>query len=304
MTRSQAALRGTFFIVMAVVLVSASAVTALAKPSRRTPAATLRLTATQTRHDTAAARRPQHRAKSVSHARTIARTAFRSQKAQPVRLLPLVVVDAGHGGGDPGAIGPSGTLEKTVALATAQELGRQLRATRRYRVLFTRDDDTFVSLPARVRLAITNGAALMISIHADASVDQRARGASVYIRPAQSSGPDVTHLPAHSGSRAIARALAEPAPPTLESARLQLAMVASLDDDLSMVPDPARLGRFHVLGAVGIPSVLVETGFISNLRDEALLRQPRHRAMIARAIRDAVEDYFAMQRPSAVPAPD
>lgn len=297
MTQSQPVLRSTFFIMMAAALVSASAVTALAKPSRHTPAATLRLTATQTRPDIAAARRPQQRAKSVSHARIVARTAFRVQKAPPVRLLPLVVVDAGHGGGDPGAIGPSGTLEKTVALATAQELGRQLRATRRYRVLFTRDDDTLVSLPARVRLAITNGAALMISIHADASVDQRTRGASVYIRPARSSGPDVTHLPAHSGSSAIARALAEPAPPTLESARLQLAMVASLDDDLSMVPDPAREGRFYVLGAVGIPSVLVETGFISNLRDEALLRQPRHRAMIARAIRDAVEDYFAMQRP-------
>ncbi len=209
-------------------------------------------------------------------------------------LPPLVVIDAGHGGADSGAVGPAGTMEKTVTLATAQELGRQLRAGGRYRVVFTRDSDVFVPLPARVKVALTNQAALMVSIHADASTDRRARGASVYVRPAQSAGPDVARLPARGGnSRAIGRALAEPARPAAGSARLQLAMIESLNDDLSMVPDPARQGRFQVLGAVGIPSVLVETGFISNRKDEALLRQPRHRAVIARAIRDAVDSFFA-----------
>lgn len=193
-------------------------------------------------------------------------------------VLPLVVVDAGHGGRDAGAVGPSGTLEKTVALATAQELGRQLRATRHYRVVFTRNADIYVSLPARVRTAVANRAALMISIHTDASTDPRARGASVYVRPA------------HSESRTIARTLDVPG-----SARLQLAMVANLEDDLSLAADPARQGRFQVLGALGIPSVLVETGFISNKSDEALLRRPRHRAVIARAIREAVDDFLALR---------
>ena len=214
----------------------------------------------------------------------------RPRKAAPA--LPLVVVDAGHGGRDPGAVGPSGTLEKTVVLATAQELGRQLRATRRYRVLFTRDSDRFVSLSDRVRLAAASNAALMISIHADGSPDRRARGASVYVRPAQSVGADVVQVPAHRGSsRAIARALSRPAP-VRGSGRLQLALIDNLDDDLTMVPDPARQGSFHVLGAIGIPSVLVETGFITNRADESLLRTPKHRATIARSIRDAVDEFF------------
>lgn len=212
---------------------------------------------------------------------------------RPVRTLPLIVVDAGHGGADGGAVGVAGTLEKAITLAAAQELGRQLRATGRYRVLLTRDGDRFVPLAARAGFAVTHGAALMVSIHADASPNRQARGASVYARPAQSSGPEVARLPASRGnSRAIARALSEPRPDQ-GSSRLQLAMVASLDDEVGMVPDPARQGRFRVLSALGIPSVLVEMGFISNRRDEALLRQPKHRAVIARAIRDAVDDYFA-----------
>ena len=78
-------------------------------------------------------------------------------------------------------------------------------------------------------------------------------------------------------------------------------MIGSLNDDLVMVPDPARQGRFHVLGALGIPSVLVETGFITNKQDEALLRTPRHRTMVARAIRDAVNEYFSGQQQQHVP---
>lgn len=230
------------------------------------------------------------------------RSGVRLRARRVSRPLPLVMVDAGHGGRDAGAIGPSGTLEKTVALATAQQLGRQLRATGRYRVVFTRDGDSFVSLTERVRLAVANRAALMISIHADASADRMARGASVYVRPAQSAGPDVAHLPAHrDSSRSIARALAEPPALSPGSARLQFAMIGSLNDDLVMVPDPARQGRFHVLGALGIPSVLVETGFITNKQDEALLRTPRHRTMVARAIRDAVNEFFAGQQRQHVP---
>lgn len=299
MTPSQASLRVAVLAALAVVPLSVSA---SAKPTRRAPAATLHVAVAHVRHGAAAtARRRPQRVIAAIPARKTRRITASPGELYASRLLPLVVVDAGHGGADPGAMGPSGTLEKTVALSTAQQLGRALRVTGRYRVVFTRSDDRFVSLPARLRTAVTNGAALMISIHADASADRRARGASVYVRPAHSLGPEVAHLPAHGNSHAIARALAKPVRPPPGSARLQLAMVASLDDDLSMVSDPARQGRFHVLGAVGIPGVLVETGFISNPRDEALLRQPRHRALIARAIRDAVDDYFTVQQRSAIP---
>ena len=174
-------------------------------------------------------------------------------------------------------------------------MGRQLRATGRYRVLFTRDGDVFVALLDRVRRAATRGAALLISIHADASDDRRARGASVYAHPAQPAGPDVVKAPAHRrAAPAITWALTEP-PRTPGSSRLQLAMIDSLDDDLRMVSDPARRGRFHVLSAISIPSVLVETGFISNRDDEILLRSPKYRATVAHAIREAVDSFLARQ---------
>ncbi len=214
------------------------------------------------------------------------------------RTLPLVVLDAGHGGRDPGAIGGLDTLEKTVTLATVQELARQLRATHRYRVAFTREADYFVALNRRVAIARHSGAALLISVHADASVSRRARGASVYVRSAHHPALGAVHLPAHRGaSHAIARALiaADTVLPASdpEAARLQLAMVGSLDDDLRMAADPARQARLHVLAALGIPSVLLEIGFISNPQDEVLMRQPAHRRILARAVLDAVDDFFA-----------
>ncbi len=207
-------------------------------------------------------------------------------------------MDAGHGGRDPGAIGGSGTLEKTVTLATAQELARQLRATHRYRVAFTRDADHFVALDRRVAIAAQSGAALLISVHADASVSRRARGASVYVRSARYPAADAVHLPAHRGaSRAIARALTASdtalSAPNPEAARLQLALVDNLDDDLPMAADPARQARLHVLAALGVPSVLMEIGFISNPQDEALMRQPAHRRILARAVLEAVDDFFS-----------
>jgi len=214
------------------------------------------------------------------------------------RTLPLVVLDAGHGGRDPGAIGGLDTLEKTVTLATVQELARQLRATHRYRVAFTREADYFVALNRRVAIARHSGAALLISVHADASVSRRARGASVYVRSAHYPALGAVHLPAHRGaSHVIARALiaADTVLPASdpEVARLQLAMVGSLDDDLRMAADPARQARLHVLAALGIPSVLLEIGFISNPQDEVLMRQPAHRRILARAVLDAVDDFFA-----------
>ena len=94
---------------------------------------------------------------------------------------PLIVIDPGHGGRDPGAIGTTGTLEKTITLAAAQELRHQLEATGRYRVALTRTGDRTVSLAQRLAFARTHGADLLIAIHADASHNHSARGASVYV---------------------------------------------------------------------------------------------------------------------------
>lgn len=205
---------------------------------------------------------------------------------------PLIVIDAGHGGRDPGAIGPSGTQEKAVALATAHELARQLRATRRFRILLTRSGDRFVPLATRLRTVARSRAALMVSIHADAAPDPKVRGASVYVRSGGSDGT-ITQMPAHRGAApSVADALAGARPP---SELLQKAVLGALDDDLMLRASPARRARLYVLAATDVPGVLVEMGTISNLRDEALLRTSRHRSTIARAVREAIEAYFRNQ---------
>jgi N-acetylmuramoyl-L-alanine amidase len=215
--------------------------------------------------------------------------ALHPRPAQPDNR-PLVVIDAGHGGQDPGAIGVSGTMEKTITLATAKELRRTLEATGRYRVALTRTGDRTVSLAERLAFARRHDADLLIAIHADASRDHNARGASVYI----SSRDVTTHLPASQGNaHLIARALAEPEP---SSAWLQYSMIDQLDDDVRMTGAPARHAHLYVLGSRTIPSVLLETGFLSNRQDEALLRQAAHRHVLVRAVSDAIDDYFAAIR--------
>lgn len=221
---------------------------------------------------------------------------------------PLVMLDPGHGGKDPGAVGLAGTFEKHVALATALELKRQLEVGGRYRVELTRAHDTFIPLDGRVERAQHHGAALFVSMHADALSDHSVRGASVYTlaqtasdaqtaalartensadrfmgRHWQDASPEVAHILAslvrqetHVGSVHIARSL-----------------VGSLDQDLPMLQNPERHAGFVVLKAADIPSVLVEMGFMSNRRDEAALRQDAHRKMVAQAMRRAIEAYFA-----------
>jgi N-acetylmuramoyl-L-alanine amidase len=208
---------------------------------------------------------------------------------------PLIVIDPGHGGRDPGAIGTTGTLEKTVTLAAAQELRRQLEATGRYRVALTRTGDRTVSLAQRLAFARNHGADLLIAIHADASPNHSARGASVYV---SSGSSPTTKLSANRGnSGRIAQALAAPEPqPTPGSAWLQYSMIEQLADDVRMVATPARAAHLYVLGSRTLPSVLLEMGFLSNRKDEALLRQPAHRRVLVRAIGDAIDDYFAAIR--------
>jgi N-acetylmuramoyl-L-alanine amidase len=226
------------------------------------------------------------------HSHMAARPAHRHRLAgagvrQP---RPVIVIDPGHGGTDPGTVGRSGTLEKTVTLQTAVELARLLRASGRYEVLLTRDDDRFVSLADRAAYGSAHGAALIISLHADASPDRSARGTSVYIRSDRAAG---------SGSRRrssaiaeTAQALGKPPAPQAGSAWLQYSIIDRLDDAMEMTPAPARAAHFWVLANQNIPGVLVEMGFLSNRQDESLMRNARHRLLIARLVRDAIDSYF------------
>jgi N-acetylmuramoyl-L-alanine amidase len=236
----------------------------------------------------------------------------RSVAAAPAPLgkrppAPLVMLDPGHGGKDPGAIGISGTYEKQVSLAAAFELKRKLEAEGRYRVALTRTRDAFIPLDDRVARAQAHGAALFVSMHADALSDHSIRGASVYTLAGTASDAQTAALARRENSADRFGGASFNAPPEVArilaslvrqetrvgSGRLARSMVGSLDQDLPMLPNPERHAGFVVLKAADIPSVLVEMGFMSNPADEAELRRPQHRARVAEAMKRAVDAYFA-----------
>ncbi len=223
---------------------------------------------------------------------------------------PLVMLDPGHGGKDPGAIGVSGTYEKHISLAAAFELKRQLEASGRYRVELTRARDAFIPLDDRVAKAQAHGAALFVSMHADALSDHSVRGASVYTLSDTASDAQTAALARRENSADLAGGAGFNAPPEIArilaslvrretrvgSIRLARSLVDSLDRDLPMLPNPERHAGFVVLKAADIPSVLVEMGFMSNRTDEAEMRRPQHRVRVAEAMKRAVDSYFIAAR--------
>lgn len=220
---------------------------------------------------------------------------------------PLVMLDPGHGGKDPGAIGVSGTYEKHVALDTARELKRQLEMGNRYRVELTRNRDIFIPLDDRVGRAQKRGAALFVSMHADALSDPSVRGASVYTLSNTASDAQTAALAKRENSADrylgpsyrdmppdVARILSSLVRQETRSGSTRIAntLVSNLDQQLPMLPNPERHAGFQVLKAADIPSVLVEMGFMSNVRDEAALRQASHRKLVAAAMKRAVDGWF------------
>lgn len=221
---------------------------------------------------------------------------------------PLIVLDPGHGGKDPGAIGVTGTYEKHIALATALELQRQLLAAGAYRVELTRTRDIFIPLEQRVAIAQAKGAALFVSMHADALIDHAVRGASVYTLAHDASDAQTAALarrendadrfggPTFKGaSPEVARILTSLVRQETRagSARMAHSVVGELHRDLPLLQNPARHAEFVVLKAADIPSVLVEMGFMSNREDEAALRQAGHRVVVASAMHRAVDAFFS-----------
>ncbi|MDP3418887.1 N-acetylmuramoyl-L-alanine amidase [Falsiroseomonas sp.] len=225
--------------------------------------------------------------------------------ARRAASLPLVVLDPGHGGRDPGAIGASGTQEKRVVLATAIQLRRVLEAGGRCRVALTRGNDRFVALGARVNFARQRQAALFVSLHADSAPG--ARGASVYTlgdssdslagalarRENQADRAGGLRLPSVSPEvQAILASLIQ-AETRIGSARMAEQVVAELREDVPLLPNTHRQAGFVVLKAPDVPAVLVELGFLSDAQDEAALRRVDHRAKLARAMGRAIHGWLA-----------
>ncbi|HET6309293.1 MAG TPA: N-acetylmuramoyl-L-alanine amidase, partial [Rhodopila sp.] len=197
---------------------------------------------------------------------------------------------------------------KHVSLATALELKQQLEAGGRYRVELTRSADVFIPLEGRVEHAQQRGAALFVSMHADALSDHSVRGASVYTLSSTASDAQTAALARTENSAdrfggqqwqatspEVSRILASLVQQETrgESVRIARSLVGNLDQNVPMLPNPDRHAGFVVLKAADIPSVLVEMGFMSNAKDEAALRRPDHRKMVAEAMRRAVDAYFA-----------
>jgi N-acetylmuramoyl-L-alanine amidase len=230
----------------------------------------------------------------------------------PTRRI-TVAIDPGHGGEDPGAVGRRGTYEKNVVLAISSKLKRMLDAD--MRVMLTRNDDFYVPLAERVRKARRVQADLFVSIHADAFRESSARGSSVFA------------LSEHGATSAAARWLAQREnaadliggvnldvkDPVLARTLLDLSQTAQISDSLkvgrqvldgiathnALHKQTVEQAGFAVLKAPDIPSILVETAFISNPDEELKLRSPRHQQRFAESIADGIHRYFANSPPLA-----
>ena len=225
-----------------------------------------------------------------------------------------VVVDAGHGGIDTGAEGPSGTLEKTITLAFALELKKKLEETGRFDVFLTRERDLFLRLDERVRIARQHEADLFISIHADAIRLKNVRGATVYTVADKASDAEaaakairenladaIAGVAVEEENQEVADILADLIRRETQSFSIRFArsLIGELSSAIRMIPtNPHRFAGFRVLRAPDVPSVLLELGYLSNPEDEAHLRDPEWRARAADGIAAAI-GLFAQARQGA-----
>ena len=229
-------------------------------------------------------------------------------------MRPLVIaIDPGHGGQDPGAIGKNGTREKDVVLAISKELARQIDATPGLKSFLTRDNDVFIPLNQRARMARKAGADMFISIHADAAENRNADGSSVYVLSLRGASSQRARWLADKENSAdlIGGVRLDDPNDTLASVLLDLTqsghMKASEDAARDILSGLQQVGNVHkrnvekanfaVLRTSDMPAMLVETAFISNAEEERRLRDPAFQRKVAGAVLDGVNGYFSRQPP-------
>jgi N-acetylmuramoyl-L-alanine amidase len=253
-----------------------------------------------------------------------AASAISPPKSQPGEVQPgqkpLIVLDPGHGGVDAGTMGADETVEKNVVLDFAKALAAPLRASGRYRVAFTREDDTFVPLQERVHIAQRLGAALFVSIHADSlrGGAEGVHGATVYTVSERASDSEAARV-AESENNADSLAGLE--------AQEQAGEINDILFDLTrretrafsnifaqylserwkvaatLNKNPRRFAGFVVLKAPDVPSVLLELGYLSSPRDAADLTSPQWREKAAAQAARAIDDFFSSRQPAPAIAP-
>lgn len=220
---------------------------------------------------------------------------------------PMIVIDAGHGGVDPGAVGVSGAFEKDIVLGYARELQRKLLATGRYRVALTRNSDVVLPLRRRTALAERAKADLFISLHANIHASRKVRGASVYTISKKSSDAEAEALAAKENKADILAGvnlegqtddvtiilldLARRETDNL-SKRFANIMVTQLGTVTRLLRNTHRSAGFAVLKSPTVPSVLVEIGYMSNRQEEKLLRSRSYRSKASETLLKAIDNYF------------
>jgi N-acetylmuramoyl-L-alanine amidase len=238
--------------------------------------------------------------------------------AQPPRAPErkiTIAIDPGHGGEDPGAIGRRGTYEKNVTLAIARKLKARIDGDRNMRAMLTRDDDYFVPLHERVQKARRVQADLFVSIHADAFREPAARGSSVFALSESGATSAAARWLAQRENRAdlIGGVDLGRRDPVLARTLLDLSQTAQINDSLkvgrhvldafsthnALHKSTVEQAGFAVLKAPDIPSILVETAFISNPDEELMLRSEKHQRKFADSIYEGATRYFARNPPLA-----
>ncbi|CAG2090884.1 N-acetylmuramoyl-L-alanine amidase [Xanthomonas euroxanthea] len=229
-------------------------------------------------------------------------------------MRPLIVaIDPGHGGQDPGAMGPTGKREKDVTLAVGRELARQINATPGMKAYLTRDTDVFIPLPMRAQKARAAKADIFISIHADAAENRSATGSSVYVLSTKGASSQRARWLADKENAAdlVGGVRLQQTESTLANVLLDLAqsghMKASEDAAGHVLGGLKRIGNNHkpqleranfaVLRTSDMPAMLVETAFISNPDEERRLIDPAYQRKIAAAVLDGIDTFFTRQPP-------
>ena len=224
----------------------------------------------------------------------------------------LIAIDAGHGGKDPGAIGRGGLQEKTVVLAIARRLARQIDREPGMSSMMTRDGDYYIPLRKRYALAQERSADLFVSVHADAVRNRRVRGSSVYVLSEKGSSDEARRLARReNASDVVGGVEMDGLPPTVATMIIDLSQNASIgasleagDDVLQHLQGVGRVRKskvqtapFAVLKAHDVPSILVETAYISNPQEERLLNSGSYQEKLAQAMLAGIRAYFYRNPP-------
>ncbi|RUR32323.1 AMIN domain-containing protein [Vreelandella andesensis] len=242
------------------------------------------------------------------------------QPAQPHPQRDIIIaIDAGHGGEDPGAIGPAGTREKDVVLEISRRLAAEVNGTHGFKAILIRDGDYYLGLRQRTQLARDQKADFFVSIHADAFTSPRPQGSSVYALSQRGATSETAQWLADSENRSDliggvdGNLSLRDKDQVLRGVLLDLTMTATLNDSLSIggqvLDQLGRINRLHksrveqagfmVLKSPDIPSLLIEVGFISNPDEERRLRDPVHQRGLSAAIFNGLRDHFERNPPPA-----